>query len=134
LVLDDPVSGALQVEYRSEMFAAPITLALGLQILQESVSLKNVVLALNSQRIDGNGCVRFDEPAGLHLDLVAEDLDLGALSPIIPEGESGESDLSFVHAIKLRVHTAQMAGALAEDVLVQAGSEPECASAPEALP
>lgn len=134
LAADDPVSAALQGEYRSDVLLAPITLAVESRFLPGSVALDSVVLALDSQRIDGSGCIRFDELAGLHLDLAADELDLDALAPVFPEGQGEAADLSFVRAMRLRVRTARLSGALAEDVLVQAGTEPACASAEGALP
>lgn len=134
LTASQPVSGTMQGEYLDARLQAPLTLGLKFGVLDEQVNLEDLAMAMDSQEVDGSGCFRFDEMAGLHLDLAAEELDVDALAPLFTPGEGGDTDMSFVYGVKMHVGTARLSGAVAEDVLLQAGSEPECVRTTEILP
>ena len=83
-------------------------------------------LSLDGQDIAGAGCYWLTEPAGLHLSLSSEALDLDAISAFFPSGNAGESDLPFNMSAELQVENANYSGAKARNVNVRIGSGRVC--------
>lgn len=103
-------------------------------------------LVSGSQRISGTGCLLDGTPAVLHAELASESIDLDALFALIetwrvqahdaagrgpgtwdgPSGEVQEFDLPFDVALRFEVEQATYGGAVAEGILLRAGSRPQC--------
>jgi hypothetical protein len=93
-------------------------------------------LKLGEQQVAGKGCLEMLGGTKLHLELFAAQLDLDALQHLLPEGMAGPAGQTapnglsapFPLAVELRVDEARMGGAIARDVRLLLGDEPECSS------
>lgn len=134
LALGGPVSGALRGSYRDPVFAWPMAFGVFFKLLPDVIDLQQVKIDLGEQHIDGSGCLRFADKSGLHLSLLADELDLDELNPILSIRQGGAGDLPMGLAIRMRVEKARMAGAVADGVSVEIGAEPDCAAAGNIVP
>ncbi|MGH8034016.1 MAG: hypothetical protein ACREO9_02235, partial [Lysobacterales bacterium] len=90
LTLGEPLTGSAYGSYRVPELAAPVTLEFRFTLLPDSVALEGVRLAMDDQEIEGSGCFRFAEQAGLHLNLLADELDMDKIEPLLSVGKGGE--------------------------------------------
>jgi hypothetical protein len=91
---------------------------------------------LNGQELRGEGCLRVAGQSRLQLELFAVQLDVDALSkllPAVPIGAdaadtSAENSLPLQLAVALHTEEAMLGGAIARDVRLLLGQEPDCES------
>jgi len=122
--------GHLEFSFTGEGQSHTLDALLNFERREKGLSFPEISASFGDQQTTGNGCFLAQETSSLHLLMTSDYIDVEKLDSLIP-GDSGMAsgsgdDLAVELNLKLAVQEIHAAGAIARNVEISLGRQPDC--------